>query len=96
MSLGSNGGMGSAAPASGFQHERRFILLRSQAEAFIAAIAPRLTMDVYDLARPVAFTRTTYLDTDDLDFFQSCTQPVSRRLRVRDPGLQPGARGRPG
>ena len=50
----------------------------------MAVVAPRLTLEVFDLNRPIAFTRTTYLDTDDLAFFGSCDQPISRRLRVRE------------
>jgi hypothetical protein len=72
--------------SSPLQHERRFILLRSQAEGFVRVVAPQMTMEVYDLTRPLAFTRTTYLDTDDFEFFKSCDGPISRRLRVREYG----------
>lgn len=65
--------------------EHRFVLQRAAAEAFVAVVAPHMTLEVYDAARPIAFARTTYLDTDDLAYFRSCTGgPVARRLRLRE------------
>lgn len=68
------------------EHEHRFVLRREQAETFIKAVAPNLTLDVYDARRPVSYTRTTYLDTEDLAYFRSCDQPhtVHRRVRIRE------------
>lgn len=72
-----------SAPA--FQHERKFVLQRDEAERFMALVAPRLALEVYDEGLPVAYTRTTYLDTADLELYRSCTGgPVARRLRVRE------------
>jgi hypothetical protein len=66
------------------EHERRFLLQRTQAEAFVGGVAPHMTLEVYDVNRPVAFTRTTYLDTDDFEFLRSSGEAISRRLRVRE------------
>jgi hypothetical protein len=67
-----------------FEHERRFILTRGQAVAFYAAIGSRASIELYDKTRPIAYTRTTYIDTDDLVYLRSCDGPVARRLRVRE------------
>jgi hypothetical protein len=67
-----------------FEHEQRFILTRTQAVAFYAAVGARASLELYDRDRPIAYTRTTYLDTDDFAYFRSCDGPVARRLRVRE------------
>ena len=77
MPLGMEAGMVQA-------RERRFLVARGQAEVFMATVAPQLVMEVYDRERPIAFARTTYLDTDDLELFRSCRTPINRRLRVRE------------
>jgi VTC domain len=64
--------------------ERRFFVTRAQAEAFLTEVAPRLTLEVHDAQRPLAFARTTYLDTDDLIYYNSSREQVRRRLRVRE------------
>ncbi len=74
-------GMSEFSPA---EVERRFVLKRAQAEAFIQTVAPYLALDVYDQQRPISYSRTTYLDTADLAYFRSCDGPVSRRVRVRE------------
>jgi hypothetical protein len=74
-------GMSEFSPA---EVERRFVLKRAEAEAFIHTVAPYLSLDVYDQQRPVAYSRTTYLDTADLAYFRSCDGPVSRRVRIRE------------
>lgn len=68
------------------EHEHRFVLRREQAETFVKAVAPWLTLDVYDERRPVSYTRTTYLDTEDLAYFRSCDEngPMCRRIRIRE------------
>lgn len=65
------------------ESELKFIVDRGQAEAFFTAAAPHLTLDVYDRDRPVAYARTTYLDTDDLAYLGSCATPLATRVRVR-------------
>jgi hypothetical protein len=67
-----------------FEHEQRYILTRTQAVAFYAAVGPRASLEVYDRERPISYTRTTYLDSDDFSYFRSCDGPVARRLRVRE------------
>lgn len=66
------------------EHEERFVLTRAQVTRFFAAIGTRATVETYDQNRPVAYTRTTYFDTDDSQYLQSCAGPVARRLRLRE------------
>jgi hypothetical protein len=66
------------------EHEERFVLTRAQVTRFLSAIGSRAAIETYDRARPIAYTRTTYFDTDDLVYLQSCTGPVARRLRLRE------------
>lgn len=66
------------------EHEERFILTRAQVTRFFAAIGKRASVETYDQNRPVAYTRTTYFDTEDSLYLQSCTGPVARRLRLRE------------
>ena len=66
------------------EHEERFVLTRTQVTRFFAAIGMRATIETYDRARPVAYTRTTYFDTDDSVYLQSCSGPIARRLRLRE------------
>jgi hypothetical protein len=67
-----------------FEHEQRFVLTRAQVIAFYSAIGPRAALELYDKVRPISYTRTTYLDTDDFAYFRSCEGPVARRVRVRE------------
>jgi len=67
-----------------FEHEQRYILTRAQAIGFYEAIGPRALLELYDAERPICYTRTTYLDTDDYAYFRSCDEPVARRLRIRE------------
>ena len=34
--------------------------------------------------RPIAYTRTTYFDTDDSVYLRSCDSAIARRLRLRE------------
>ena len=52
--------------------------------AFCEAIAARAAVEIYDPARPISYTRTTYLDTNDLVYFSSAGGAPARRLRVRE------------
>ena len=67
-----------------FEHEQRFLLTQDQALTFLVEIHPRVALELYDRARPISFTRTTYLDTDDYAYLRSCEGPAARRLRVRE------------
>jgi len=66
------------------EHEERFILTRAQVTQFFAAIGRRATLETYDRGRPIAYTRTTYFDTDDSVYLRSCDGPIARRLRLRE------------
>jgi len=66
------------------EHEERFVLTRAQVTRFFTAIGTRATVETYDQNRPIAYTRTTYFDTDDSLYLQSCAGPVARRLRLRE------------
>jgi len=72
-----------------FEREQRFLLTHDQALAFLAAIRPRVALELYDRVRPISFTRTTYLDTDDGAYLRSCETEgaTARRLRVREYAL---------
>jgi hypothetical protein len=69
-----------------YENEHKFLLSPPQASLFCATTARWLTPRVYDADRPVAFTRTTYLDTEDLHYFRSTDGAVERRLRIREYG----------
>jgi VTC domain len=81
---------GPATAVDPFEYEQRFVLTRAQAIAFYGAVGARATLELYDRERPISFTRTTYLDTDDFTYFRSCEGPVARRLRVREYAVAPG------
>jgi hypothetical protein len=66
------------------EHEERFILTRAQVTEFFKAIGGRVTLETYDRGRPIAYTRTTYFDTDDSVYLRSCDGPIARRLRLRE------------
>jgi hypothetical protein len=83
VAAGTEGG-GTYAGVDPFEHEQRYLLTRAQAVSFFAGVGPRATVELYDRFRPISYTRTTYLDTDDLTYFRSCEGPVARRLRVRE------------
>jgi len=84
--------MGSAvettAPSSDpFDHELRYLLSRGEMRRFLDAIAPRAAIEIYDPERPISYTRTTYLDTDDLTYFRTGDGAPARRLRIREYAL---------
>jgi hypothetical protein len=80
---------GPSRRVDGIEHERRFVLTRAQAVRFMAAVGPHVTLELHDRTRPIAYTRTTYFDTEDLTYFRSCQGPVARRLRLREYALAP-------
>ncbi len=67
-----------------FDHELRFLLSRGEMRRFLDAVAARAAVEIYDPARPISYTRTTYLDTDNLLYFRSGDAEPARRLRVRE------------
>lgn len=66
------------------QYELKFALPLPQANAFIEASEPWLVTKVYDESLPIAFARTTYLDSPDRQYLASSRERVSRRLRIRE------------
>ena len=66
------------------EHEERFVLTRAQVTRFFAAVGARAAVETYDQARPIAYTRTTYFDTDDSRYLRSCQGSIARRLRLRE------------
>jgi hypothetical protein len=66
------------------EHERRFIPDRDDTSAFLAAVSGRLVLDEHHRSSPVAYTRTTYMDTDDLTMLRSCRGAIARRVRLRE------------
>lgn len=64
--------------------EWKFVVPRAIADGFLEAIAPHVRDEVHDPARPVCYTRTTYLDTSDYAFLRSSGTERSRRIRVRE------------
>ena len=78
-----------------FDHEQRFLLSRTEMRRFLEAIAPRTAVEIYDPARPISYTRTTYLDTNDLVYFSSAEGAPARRLRVREYAVAASAKDEP-
>ncbi|OJH37905.1 VTC domain-containing protein [Cystobacter ferrugineus] len=70
--------------ASQQDHERRFLPSRAALEGFMRATRPWTQACVYDARLPFAFTRTTYFDTEDLRFLDSCRHGQTQRLRLRE------------
>ena len=54
-----------------FDHELRYLLSHGEMRRFLNAIAARAAIEIYDRERPISYTRTTYLDTDDLTYFRT-------------------------
>ena len=67
-----------------FDHELRYLLSHGEMRRFLSAIAARAAIEIYDRERPISYTRTTYLDTDELTYFRSGSGQPARRLRVRE------------
>ena len=67
-----------------FDHELRYLLSRGEMRRFLDAIAARTAIEIYDPERPISYTRTTYLDTDDLAYFRAGEGAPARRLRIRE------------
>lgn len=72
--------------------EQRFLVAPDEARGFLARVASEIPADVFDPARPIAFVRTTYFDTDDLELFRSQRR---RRVRLREYAGSPGPEGIP-
>jgi hypothetical protein len=73
-----------AANNDPFDHELRYLLSHAEMRRFLDAIAARAAIEIYDPERPISYTRTTYLDTDDLTYFRTGEGAPARRLRIRE------------
>lgn len=74
------------------EHERKFLVTPDDGDAFLDAVSPWTTPDVFDAAGPFSWTRTTYLDTDDFAWFRDSTRGErARKLRVRQYASAPTA-----
>lgn len=73
-----------SAPAPEMDHERRFQPSHQALESFLRDTRQWTTPCVYDTGLPFAFTRTTYFDTEGLDFLGSCRAGRPQRLRLRE------------
>lgn len=65
------------------ESEYRYQLASAEARALVRLAADHLSHDVYNPKNPVSYTRTTYFDTADRALAKSLSEPVTRRLRVR-------------
>jgi hypothetical protein len=73
-----------SAPHPKGEHEIKFAVPLAQVDVFFAETEGRLCPQVYDESLPIAFSRTTYLDTPELVYLASSKEAVSRRLRIRE------------
>jgi hypothetical protein len=71
------------AERAAVEYELKFVVPLERARAFLAEMRDRLHVKVYDPGWPVAFARTTYLDTPDWRYLRSSSAGVLRRLRIR-------------
>jgi hypothetical protein len=78
-----------------FDHELRYLLSHGEMRRFLDAIAARAAIEIYDPLRPVSYTRTTYLDTDDLTYLRTGEGGPARRLRVREYAVAASAKDAP-
>lgn len=77
-------GMLKAAHHPKYEYEIKFAVPLAQAHEFLAATRGKLLPQVYDESLPIAFSRTTYLDTPDRKYLLSSEELLSRRLRIRE------------
>lgn len=71
------------ATTPGLEVELKFWVDELRLARFLRLAEPHVAPEVHDAARPVAWARTTYLDTDRLDYFRSGGSARSPRLRLR-------------
>ncbi len=76
----------------GAEVERRFAADPGAVDRFLAVAAGYLVAEAHHRRAPVAYTRTTYLDTDDLALLGAESGPLSHRLRIREYGAAPTPR----
>ena len=66
------------------ERERKFLVPATLATVFLDAVAGATRVEIHDPSRPVAYARTTYLDTPQLRYLRSSTSGVAKRLRIRE------------
>lgn len=69
------------APA---EHERKFLVPATLATVFLDAVEGVTRVEIHDPSRPIAYARTTYLDTPSLGYLRSSASGVAKRLRIRE------------
>lgn len=84
LSTSNNTDTASERELNAFEIEQRFLLTHAQTVAFLRAVSAHTMPELHDRARPLSFTRTTYLDSVDLAYLRSCAGRVARRLRLRE------------
>jgi hypothetical protein len=67
----------------GTELERRFLLHEDLVRGVLSLLDGHIAAEIHDQVRPRSFTKTTYLDTSDLEYLRSYYRPLTRRLRVR-------------
>ena len=76
--------MSTSTRLSPLESEHKYQLDRRGAEALLSVLATHLALDVYDAHRPLAYARTTYLDTDDLALLAASDSGFAQRVRLRE------------
>ncbi len=71
-------------PCSHPEYELKFLVSHSRAARFLWECSSGIRPLIYDHKRPVAYTRSTYLDTLDLHYLKSSESQSKRHLRVRE------------
>lgn len=66
------------------EHERRFVVDRQQADQLLERLTGRLVLDDHHADTAACYSRTTYLDTDRLDYLASGSRSIARRVRIRE------------
>lgn len=85
MGVSSQALHGPERPRVEWERERKFVTTPGGIVHFLTEIDARTALRVHDPARPIAYNRTTYLDTDDLSFLRSSRLgPIARKLRIRE------------
>lgn len=70
------------------EREIKYVLEEPRVPRFLRDAAQHLEVETHDPFHPVAYSRTTYLDTDDLGLLRS-PDAVRRRLRIREYAAAP-------
>jgi VTC domain len=73
----------SSEPTPPLEVELKFWVDDLRLARFLKLAEPHVAPEVHDAARPVAWARTTYLDTSSFDYFRSGADARHPRLRLR-------------